>query len=158
MDQLQVRLRDGSRHDSEELATAISGWLDEGDVVLEGEHDDYALDPVTVWIVVTGAVVAVGLITRIVDWVRERNNCLIVIDATGERIDIREDCDVQAMRGKIVILTVEGQELRIDRGPDTVDVEKVVTMAMETTVSAALELLKDSGGEGAVAESGRGFG
>lgn len=96
-----------------------------------------------------------ALLTRIIDWLRDRNDCLLVIDARGDDLQIEERCDVQGRRGQVIIVAHSNERVAIKRHQAVLDLQAIVTEALGKSATAAAELARASGATAEVESSGR---
>jgi hypothetical protein len=83
----------------------------------------FAIIPVTI-----AAVLAVSALADIVMRIRAKRQCRQIIDARGDEVKTKLDCDVKD--GRIVVIASSGDEIEIADVRDGVDIAKVIEAAM----------------------------
>lgn len=147
---IEITLRAGSGSALEGLVGELEGQSGVDSAKLSGDPRAKGLEPVTIGLLVAGTVFGVGLLARLADWVRDRNRCLVVIDGTKDPLSVKEDCTVEALKGKVILRTGKGDQLRVDKLGEVVDLEELTSTALDSSIKQALDLLKSKGGSGEI--------
>lgn len=143
MERLNIELDAGTSMPYD-LADYISSEFEDCDVQLPGDLSD-SLEPVSVLIIVTSGVISVGVVAAVADWIRQRNECLLVIDARGAEVTITERCDLPGQRGKIVVLSSSDQKLTVDAPRGVFDIEAIVNTLIDKSIDAASVVAHEAG-------------
>jgi hypothetical protein len=86
-----------------------------------------------------------AVIARIADWLRDRGDCLLVIDARGEDLKIEERCDIVGRRGQVIVVTSPNEQVVIHRSEAFLDLQAIVNRAIEKSASAVAEFASSAG-------------
>jgi hypothetical protein len=128
----------------EDLAEYLSELDEVGAVTVEdSETSRFAAETALVVIALGSA--GLAAFTRLVDWLRDRRDCLLVVDARQEDLRVEERCDVVGRRGQVVIVTSGREQVVIERS-DALNLQAIVTQAIEQSAEAAASLAKSLGG------------
>lgn len=83
--------------------------------------------------------------TRLVDWLRDRRDCLLVLDARHDDLRVTERCDVVGRRGQVIIVTSGNEQVVIERSDAGLDLQAIVMRAIDQSAEAATSLAKSLG-------------
>jgi hypothetical protein len=83
----------------------------------------FAIIPVAI-----AAVLAVSALGDLIMRIRAKRQCRQIIDARGDEVKTKVDCDIKD--GRIVVIARSGDEVEIADVPDGVDIAKVIEAAM----------------------------
>lgn len=155
MTKLIVNLRPGSVGAGSHLQDHLGADIEVRELTNAG--DELNLEPVTVALAIVATAAAVGLVTRVTDWVRERSNCLVVVDARVSPPHVNERCDIDAMRGQVILIGDDENQVRIERRPPVLDIDGLLKTMVESSIGAARSLVKESGGEAVTEPAGKGL-
>jgi hypothetical protein len=114
------------------------------DVRLESDSDDRFLPAAVVVIVVVGSS-GLAALTRIADWLRDRRDCLLVVDARGTTVKVEERCDISGRRGQVIVVTGPDEQVVIHKNEAILDLQAIVTAAIGKSASSVAGLAESAG-------------
>lgn len=123
--------------------------MDEGhveDVLLQARTDAGFAAETVLAVVILGSA-GLAAITRIVDWLRDRNDCLLVIDTRGGQLRVDERCDIVGRRGQVIIVTSPEEQVVIRTNQAILDLQSLISHAIDHSAAAAAELARTAGAE-----------
>lgn len=131
---------DETQHLTEHLMT-----LQEVDSVSvdHGGDDRFAAEAALVIVVLGSA--GLAALTRLADWLRDRRDCLLVVDARGVDLHVEERCDIAGRRGQVIIVTSAAEQVVIQRNDAVLDLQAIVTNAIDHSTEAAAALARSAG-------------
>lgn len=154
---IRVDITSGSREEAQELADMLQSDSSEVSVDVEGLSDERGLAPIAIFLIVVAGAVGVGVVTRIIDWYRDRNSCLLVVDARTEELRIEQRCDLDSHRGKTVIIANSETQISIEAQKGTINLDELVQVAAKASIESAVEIVKAAGGTAEIQPAGQGL-
>ncbi len=142
MDRVLISFTERAEDETERLASELRDFA--CDVQIERE-EDAGLGAETALVIVVLGTAGLAAVTRIFDWLRDRNDCLLVIDARGVDVKVEERCDIIGRRGQVVVVTSANEHVVIHAAKAALDLEAIVTTAIEKSSDAVVELVKATG-------------
>ena len=116
------------------------------EVRLEDVGSDEILPVIATAYIVLG-IIGLGVVTRIADWLRDRNDCLLVIDARGDNLKIEERCDIEGRRGQVVVVTGSNEQVVIHKNEAVLDLQRLVECAFGRSTADLIDFAKSQGGD-----------
>lgn len=144
MSRIIVELVPGQPGELDELFEVLtsSGGVD--DVELQ-QGDDAGLAAETALLIIVLGSAGLAAVTQVVDWLRDRRDCLLVVDARGGDLKIQERCDIVGRRGQVVIVTPADQHVVIHKQEAPLDLQAIVAQAIDRSAAAAVQLAAAAG-------------
>lgn len=130
--------------DSVDLRRLLEEEIDEARIQAHDEDVD-GLVTMGFLIVAVALAITVGTVTRVLDWIRQRSACLLVIDARHADLIIEERCDLASQRGKIVLVCADDVQLRLADPKGVLDLEGVIAHAINGASTLAERVAKQAG-------------
>lgn len=144
-----------STEDSDRLASQLLEGGGVGSATVE-VNDDAALTAETVLMIVTLGPIGLAVLTRLVDWFRDRNDCLLVVDTRGSDLKIEERCDIVGRRGQVIVITGPDEQVVIHRNEAFLDLQALVTAAIGKSAEAVRSLASASGARAEIENRSKG--
>ena len=157
MNGLRIELRNGSRSEAREIAEELAALVPPESITTDAPDGDEGVAPFVILIVVATGIVGLGVITRLVDWFRDRRSCLLVVDARLDEVTITERCDLEGQRGKIILIASTDTQISIEMSKGVIDLDRIVETAISGSIAAAVDLVKAAGGTAEIQASGEGL-
>jgi hypothetical protein len=130
----------------EVLANYVESIEGIGAVELRSAEDGRLAAETAVVLVILG-LAGLAAVTLVVDWLRDRKDCLLVIDTRGDELTIQERCDISGRRGQVVIVTGPQERVVIQHAQGALDVEEIVKRAIDQSAQSAAALAVSNGAE-----------
>jgi hypothetical protein len=114
------------------------------DVLLQTRTDSGFAAETVLAIVILGSA-GLAALTRIADWVRDRDDCLLLIDTRGGQLRVDERCDIVGRRGQVIIVTGSDEQVVIQKNEAILDLQSLVTHAIDKSAAAVADLARTAG-------------
>lgn len=144
MDQLHFEFVPQDDDEPQRLAEYLSA-LDGIDSVAVDQEEGARFAAETAIVIVILGSAGLAAVTRLADWLRDRRDCLLVIDARGEDLHIEERCDISGRRGHVIIVTKGDEQVVIQRNEAVLDLQAIVVRAVDQSAEAAAVLARSAG-------------
>lgn len=140
-----IRLPPGEVEAAEQLARVLRDEFSRNDVSVDYEEGE-GLTPVEVTVVVfLGIALGTGILTAVLDWLRRRKACLLVVDVRDGTVDIEQHCEFEDQRGQIVIVSSDNDRVLVERPKGVLDLEELAKTMLTQGITATLALSVEVG-------------
>ena len=106
---------------------------------------DFGFAAETVLAIVILGPVGLEVLRRLADWFRDRNDCLLVIDARGPDLRVEERCDIVGRRGQVIVVTAPDVQVVIKKNDAILDLQALVMHGLDRSASAIAEAARAAG-------------
>lgn len=141
----RILLPPGDRESARDLVRLLQEDYKLDDVRYEDAGGSGLTPDETVVLVVFGLPLGAGVVTRVIDWLRGRRACLLVVDVRDGRLDIEQRCDLPEHRGKTIVVTSDDERVEISGSAGAIDIEEIVRIAARDGARSALEQARAAG-------------
>jgi hypothetical protein len=135
---VSIELRD------EQMAADVQEWLDKNKV--PNTPPPEGILPIIP--IIIGAAIAVSALVELVKYIRDKNPCLVIIDAQTSPVSTTVDCDDQS--GRMVVITKDGSKVDIHDAPRLFDPTEVAKAALTSTADAVKKTAEALGAKATV--------
>jgi hypothetical protein len=149
MNRLTFEFVPQSDGEADDLVLQLSA-LDGIESVSAKQSDTSRFAAETALVIVLLGSAGLAVLARLTDWLRDRQDCLLVIDARHEDLRIEERRDIAGRRGQVVIITSGMEQVVIKRNDAVLDLQALVTRALDKSAEAAAELARSTGANASV--------
>lgn len=133
-----------SDDEADDLANHLS-QVEAIEAVTVERGDASRLAAETALLIIVLGTAGLAAFTGLVDWLRDRRDCLLIVDARHEDLRVTERCDVVGRRGQVIIVTSGKEQVVIERSDVGLDLQAIAMRAIDQSADAAASLAKSLG-------------